>query len=128
MELYKYVKKKFSENKKTENDSRQKRIKKVSKDERKKQKRRESTEKKSTLSSKHKNSSISLKREIDGIVTIKNRDDDFICALCLRFIACSVITPCGHVFCELCLQEYLLLFPVSLKELRKLSKKATFES
>ncbi len=57
---------------------------------------------------------------LEKISLIEHKEDDFICPLCLRFISCSVITPCGHAFCEVCLEEYLLYFPVCLLELSKM--------
>lgn len=37
----------------------------------------------------------------------------FLCPLCLKLIYRCVTTVCGHSFCEVCLDEYLLIKPVS---------------
>ena len=37
----------------------------------------------------------------------------FLCPLCLKLIFRCVTTVCGHSFCEVCLDEYLLIKPVS---------------
>jgi hypothetical protein len=36
----------------------------------------------------------------------------FLCPLCLKLIYRCVTTVCGHSFCEMCLDEYLLVKPV----------------
>ena len=36
--------------------------------------------------------------------------DDLVCKICYRFIVKSVVTKCGHSFCEKCLYDYLLFF------------------
>jgi len=53
-----------------------------------------------------------IAENLEKIATIEHKEDDFVCPLCLKFIVCAVITPCGHTFCEICLEEYLLYFPV----------------
>ena len=46
------------------------------------------------------------------IAEIKHMEDDFICAICLKFIVNISISPCGHSFCSYCLKIYLLYLPV----------------
>lgn len=67
---------------------------------------------KSDLPNESNNLDSEVAENLEKIASIDHKEDDFICPLCLKFIVCAVITPCGHTFCEICLEEYLLYFPV----------------
>jgi len=53
-----------------------------------------------------KNISPSKESEIE-IESIRHTEEDFICPICLKFMAKAVTILCGHLYCELCLDEYL---------------------
>jgi hypothetical protein len=58
-------------------------------------------------------------KQIDGnpessIVTTPKSFYKFLCPLCLKLIYRCVTTVCGHSFCEMCLDEYLLIKSVSI--------------
>ena len=53
-----------------------------------------------------------LIKEVESITSLSHEEDDFICSLCLHFVCPAAITSCGHLFCEYCIGEYLLFFPV----------------
>lgn len=55
-----------------------------------------------------------LIKQVTRLKSISHKKNDFICPICLKFLACPINTVCGHAFCEVCLVEYLLFSSVSL--------------
>lgn len=50
-----------------------------------------------------------LKKEI---AEIRHTASDTICPICLKYICQSVTVVCGHSYCDVCINEYLLVAPV----------------
>lgn len=47
------------------------------------------------------------------LAAIRHMTPDVICPICLKFICQAVTSVCGHSFCDLCINEYLILAPVN---------------
>jgi hypothetical protein len=72
-----------------------------------------------------------IDHESQQLAQLRHRQDDLICAICLRYIAVAVTTKCGHAFCETCILEYLLVSPNCIicdKKLRHTRSFATCKS
>ena len=50
------------------------------------------------------------------LARVRHTNADVICPICLKFMCQAVTANCGHSYCDLCVNEYLLVAPVNLCE------------